>query len=118
MRSTLTTTSIRVALAVLTVAGDLGIQRLDSSPRIEPSAEVLFVILSVLAGVIIARWWAVIVAFAWLAIAATIPPGPEDAGGALIAIVGAEIGLAQALLIGVGVAAVKLLGRIRRGCRG
>lgn len=106
MRSCLTTTRIRVVLAVLAGLGDLGIQQLSHS-RIESSQVVLFLILSVLAGVIIGRWWATLIAVTCVLLAASISPGGEDAGGAVEALFGAELGIAQALLIGLGVAAAK-----------
>ncbi len=95
-----------MVLAVLAGLGDLGIQQLSHS-RIESSQVVLFLILSVLAGVIIGRWWATLIAVTCVLLAASISPGGEDAGGAVEALFGAELGIAQALLIGLGVAAAK-----------
>ncbi|MDQ6776034.1 MAG: hypothetical protein M3071_07405 [Actinomycetota bacterium] len=103
----MTVISIRVVLAVLAGLGDVGIQQLSTS-RIESTQIVLFVILSVLAGVIIARWSATLIATTCMLVAASAPRRAEDAGGALEVLVGAELGIAQALLIGLGVAAAKL----------
>jgi choline-glycine betaine transporter len=104
-------TAIRVALAVLAGLADLGIQQLSAS-RIE--SIVLFLVLSVLAGVVIARWSATLIAATCLLLAASAPPGGEDAGGAVEVLVGVELGIAQALLITVGIAAAKLVGHWRR----
>ncbi len=107
---------MRVVLAVLAGLGDLGIQQLSTS-RIEPAQIVLFLSLSVLAGVVIARWWATLIAVTCLFVAASVPSGGEDAGGTLEVFVGAELAMVQALLIGLGVAAAKLFRawRQRRG---
>jgi hypothetical protein len=108
-----------MVLAVLAGLGDLGIQQLSPS-RIEPRQIVLFLILSVLAGVIIARWWATLIAVTCVLLAASISPVGEDAGGAVEALLGAELAIAQALLIGVGIAAAKMFRsgwrRQRAGC--
>jgi hypothetical protein len=98
---------MRVVLAALAGVADVGIQQL-STPRIEPAQMVLFLSLSVLAGVVIAGWWATLIAVTCLFVAASVPSGGEDAGGALEVFVGAELAMVQALLIGLGVAAAKL----------
>jgi hypothetical protein len=112
MRSSLTSTSIRVALAVLAGLADVGIQQLSAS-RIETTQIVLFLVLSVLAGVVIGRWWATLIAVTCVLLAASIPQAGEDAGGAFEVVIGAELGITQALLVGLGVAATKLI-RSRR----
>jgi hypothetical protein len=103
---------MRVVLALLAGVGDLGVQQL-STPRIGPGQIVLFLSLSVLAGMVIGRWWATLIAVTCLFAAASVPTGGEDAGGALEVFVGAELGMVQALLIGLGVAAATLF----RACR-
>jgi hypothetical protein len=104
---------MRVALAVLAGVADLAIQQL-SKPRTESGQIVLFLSLSVLAGVVIARWWSTLIAVTCLFVAASVPSGAEDAGGTLEVFVGAELGIVQALLIGLGVAAAKLFRAWRR----
>ena len=90
----------------------MGIQQLSAS-RIETAQIVLFLVLSVLAGVVIGRWWATLIAVTCVLLAASVPQSGEDAGGAFAVVIGAELGMTQALLIGLGVAAAKLV-RCRR----
>jgi hypothetical protein len=107
---------MRVAIAVLAGVADLGIQQLSPS-RIEPREIVLFLIVSVLAGLVIARWWATTVAVTCLLLTASGPAGGEDAGGAVQVLVGVEFGIAQALLIGLGVVVTKLVATGRATAR-
>jgi len=106
-------TLIRIAVAALAIGGDFVIQRLDLTPQDDSIAIVLFVTVSLLAGLVIARWWASLIALTCLVIGATIPTGTE-ARGFLVLVVGVYPGVMQALLIAVGTAVTKLLMRVLR----
>ncbi len=107
-------TLIRIAVAALAIGGDFVIQRLDLTPQDDSIAIVLFVTVSLLAGLVIARWWASLIALTCLVIGATIPTGTEDTRGLLVLVVGVYPGVMQALLIAVGTAVTKLLMRVLR----
>lgn len=70
------------------------------------------------AGLAIARWWAIGIATSMLLVSLTVSPSGEDTKGFIVFVVGILGGISQALLIGIGISVAKgvatLRGRRRR----
>jgi hypothetical protein len=69
------------------------------------------------AGLLIARWWAIVIASSMLLVSLTVSPGREDTQGFIVFIVGILGGISQAVLIVIGISVAKgvaMLGRRRR----
>jgi hypothetical protein len=104
----------RVMVALLAVAGNFGIAAIDQNPSGDTLAGWLYVLGSVAVGLFIARWWAIVIALGWLAVAATTPPGHDDTQGTIIFLVGVLGAIGQAVFIVCGVATNRGFRALRR----
>jgi hypothetical protein len=93
----------RVTIVLLAVAGNFGVAAIDQSASGDTLAGWLYVAGSLAVGLFIARWWAIAIAFGWLAVGATVPPGHDDTQGTIIFLVGVLGAIGQAVLIACGV---------------
>jgi hypothetical protein len=71
----------------------------------------------VVAGLVIARWWAIGIASSMLLVSLTVSPGREDTQGLIVFIVGILGGISQAVLIVVGISVAKGAAMLRTRCR-
>jgi len=105
----LVSTCGRILCATLLVAADF------VAPTLGDTAQGwLFVGAGMIAGLLIARWWAVALASSMLLVSLTVSPGREDTQGSIFFLVGILGSLGQAVLICVGVSVVKTLAVLRR----
>lgn len=100
---------MRILAVVVMVIGDFVAPALGDT-----EAGWLFVVLGVLGGLIIARWWAPSIAVTLLLVSLTVSPGHDDTQGSIVFLVGVLGGIAQAFLIAVGVATAKSIRPLRR----
>jgi hypothetical protein len=66
------------------------------------------------AGLVIARWWAIGIASSMLLVSLTVSPGREDTQGFIFFIVGILGSISQAVLITVGISVAKGVAMLRR----
>lgn len=101
----------RIGIATLVVAANFAIQRIGDDDNL---ALTLYVVISLFAGLIIGRWWALCIALGWIAVSLTVSPGPEDSRFGAIVLIGVIPGAGQAALLGIGVLLAKVVVGIRR----
>jgi len=103
---------LRIAVALLAVVGNFCIPVIDNDD--DTLAVWLFTGGSVLLGLVIGRWWAICIAFSWLAVSTTVSPGHDDTQGTVFFLVGILSCLTQAVLIATGVTLAKIAKAVRR----